>query len=1076
MLFHESAFGWLLYTALLSLVVLALGSGAMLLCRQPARRLRIIGLTLAGCLLAPFLGMTPGYPQLSIAWLVPQRPTTTAPTTAAQPTDAPFILTGADRAPSTDGRRWPAKNLIAADRAVTDHPTISDEILRQPTFRADARREKVMVSASAAPIAESAESPARGGGIGPWLVGLYLLGVATGVAWWLAGIAALARIIRTARAAPPRCRQLLTEIAGRRSDRVRLLVSRLAKQPFASVDLAFHGPRGLRPCSFQPARTVIVLPENLCDDEQAVRWALAHEWTHIAQGDFRMWFTASLVRVLFFYQPLVWWLRRQLRLCQEYVADARASREASQPEDYAEFLTVRAAAGLLPPAMAGLGMGFNKGKSELYRRIIMLVQNRPLESRPPRLWTLSITCAALVLVAALAALTTSPQAVAEDVTHSDGAASSGDTGKSKTPSSNTANASNTSPAQTNGKPPKAKITLESLGFMFSWSGSEEQRKQRNERISQALTSGRFHLVNLEVIQCQICRDVETGKTFKVQRIPRRDGTEIALPRADFGALPPGVKKTSWKEHLETIREGKRELLKLETVNSYTYEMTADDGTKEIFDYGGQEPLEAILKRSANPVSYSGVFTYTESSTPAKPGTTERVIGARPQGNCSLSGKLVSESTGKPIAGASMYIFYRVTFTSIFVTTDQEGAFIFKNIPRGPFSLRSSHNTGYQVAVYNPENSPGKFPCFTLQEGEQRSGIMLKANEACRVTGKIRDEQGNVPSNTERLSVYAWSKVGDGEKYSLEQGFVKPNGSYIIDGLSNKPVYVMVTNWQSQRQGEGYPGIYAPDTFFRDEAKLVTFDKSRYVDGVNITRRRTGGLVLEGDVRNEQGEPIPEAFVVVHHQDMHFDRVTAYTDAQGHYAIQGLGDGEVLVHVDAMHRGFVQSRVPITLEKKTPKVRHDFVLHRGATISGKLVDEEGNEWPIGQSNGEAGVVEGSQKPKWGYGWSGLPNKFGVSGVDRDRDGCFYPGDGDYDRSDMLFPTRSTFVFPSMKPGRTLIKFSPQMEGQKVLKILYNSQDVLKSGIDTKPGQEIKDVAIVIGKESAAGSTGTASPDK
>ena len=154
----------------------------------------------------------------------------------------------------------------------------------------------------------------------------------------------------------PRCRQLFAEIAGRRSARrVRLLTSRLAKQPFASLGVAVQVWR----------RAVIVLPESLCDDEQAARWALAHEWTQIKQGDFRAGFVAGLARVLFFYQPLVWWLRRQLRLCQDYVADARASRQASQPEDYAEFLIDRAAAGSLHPATIGLGMGFSKGKSDL---------------------------------------------------------------------------------------------------------------------------------------------------------------------------------------------------------------------------------------------------------------------------------------------------------------------------------------------------------------------------------------------------------------------------------------------------------------------------------------------------------------------------------------------------------------------------------------------------------------------------------------------------------------------------------------------------------------------------------------
>ena len=68
------------------------------------------------------------------------------------------------------------------------------------------------------------------------------------------------------------------------------------------------------------------------------------------------------------------------------------------------------------------------------------------------------------------------------------------------------------------------------------------------------------------------------------------------------------------------------------------------------------------------------------------------------------------------------------------------------------------------------------------------------------------------------------------------------------------------------------------------------------------------------MRDAAGKPVPEAFVVVHRRDMLFDFVTAYTDAQGHYQIQGLGDGEFLVHVDAVHRGLVRTRTPIDLAK------------------------------------------------------------------------------------------------------------------------------------------------------------------
>jgi beta-lactamase regulating signal transducer with metallopeptidase domain len=1201
----ESLCWWLAYSALLSLLVLVLGSGATLLCRQPARRLRIIELTLAGCLLAPLLGLLPGYPQLSVAW----------------------HRSESHQQHDELSRQYVFQPSTAAE-SVVEPMASQPDVVRHPIADPPS---PVIAAPTETPLA-----PAHELNLGQWLVGLYLAGVAIGLAWWLLGLTALLRIVRGARVAPPRCKRLLAEIAGRRGVRVRLLASRLAKQPFASVGMAVQLPSKRVPWP----RPVIVLPKNLCDDEQAVRWALAHEWTHIEQRDFRAWFVAGLVRVLFFYQPLVWWLRRQLRLCQDFVADARASREAAEPEDYAEFLAARAAGGLLHPAMVGLGMGFSK--SELYRRVVMLVQNRPLESRPPRLWTVSVTCFAMALIGVAAALTASPPAAAQGETPAEveaapaspnhsavakkidvtmgpsqfakgdkitiqevwseqGTLTKGDTvtvkgtytlksqpnatlafwitqdandpidygggattpikagtasfeikrvltskghlhlafsGKHETfgtvyfgtkpqvaeiahgkPDAKDADKRPTGSAA----PAKAKLTLDSLGFMTmssgpgndeetgkllkekkyelvktfdsnigkqyvyrftypdgrhvnrnfptaldgvtSWADYEKKDKQREERrskhISEALTSGRFRLLDLDVMQLHVCRDVASGKEFKVQRIGRGDQSEIALPRVDLGTLPSGVQQTSWQEHLQAIRDGKRQLLKLETVNDYTYEMTGDDGTKEIFGYGGQEPLEEIIKRKDKLKSSSGAIAVRTHSTSRKHDATEDVIGDRPKGNCSLGGKLLSESTGKPIAGAKMYMFYLKTYAAIFVHTDKDGEFIIKDIPKGPYSFRSSHTAGYQDAVYDPDHKSGQLPEFTLKDGEQRLDLVLKAKEACRVSGKIVDENGNVPSNIQEMVACAWFK-NDRDYYTLAHGSVKPDGSYVIDGLGGKPVYVMAKDYHTEDKGGGLPPIYALSTFFRGEARLITFDKSRHVDGVNITLRKTGGLVLEGTVRDENGKPIPEAFVVVHHRDMLFDRVTAYTDSEGRYELQGLGDGEVLVHVDAIHRGFVRTRVPIVLEKKAPAVQRDFTLHRGVSISGKLVDQDGKEWQIGRSYGGVHVTSNLKKPHEGPSWSGLPNKFGVQSVRETGSDVFYiPGEGDYDVDNMVFPTSSTFLFPSVKPGHTRITFSPQAEGQEVVKILCNGKDILKSGITTKPGDEIKDVTIVIG---------------
>lgn len=134
-----------------------------------------------------------------------------------------------------------------------------------------------------------------------------------------------------------------------------------------------------------------------------------------------------------------------------------------------------------------------------------------------------------------------------------------------------------------------------LEDVTSWEDYQEKQKkqeeQRREKINQAIAAGRFRLINVGVLQVHLCRDVESGQVFKIQRIAQPDGKDIAFPRQDGAGAPPSVKRGTWQEHLQAIRDGRRELLGMETVNDYTYEMTSDDGAKLLFTYGGDKPLK-----------------------------------------------------------------------------------------------------------------------------------------------------------------------------------------------------------------------------------------------------------------------------------------------------------------------------------------------------------------------------------------------------------------------------------------------------------------------------------------------------
>ncbi|MEJ7640003.1 MAG: hypothetical protein WKF75_19040 [Singulisphaera sp.] len=108
------------------------------------------------------------------------------------------------------------------------------------------------------------------------------------------------------------------------------------------------------------------------------------------------WNLACLAGLVLFYQPLFWWLRRQLRLCQDYLADARAAA-AGSAEDYAAFLVRLARVRNSGPAIPALGIGDRR--SNLSRRVIMLVQDHePLEHRCRTAWSLSTASAAVAVI------------------------------------------------------------------------------------------------------------------------------------------------------------------------------------------------------------------------------------------------------------------------------------------------------------------------------------------------------------------------------------------------------------------------------------------------------------------------------------------------------------------------------------------------------------------------------------------------------------------------------------------------------------------------------------------------------
>jgi hypothetical protein len=133
--------------------------------------------------------------------------------------------------------------------------------------------------------------------------------------------------------------------------------------------------------------------------------------------------------------------------------------------------------------------------------------------------------------------------------------------------------------------------------------SIDLERRRNEAVRQAIAEGRFRLIDMEPLLVHVCQDKVSGLKIDVLRVERPDGRDIAWatesPQSATAPSSIGY-QSAWKDHLKAVSEGKRELLDVRIVRHYSYEVTLADGTKTVFVYGGDSPLEKMTRKPTGP--------------------------------------------------------------------------------------------------------------------------------------------------------------------------------------------------------------------------------------------------------------------------------------------------------------------------------------------------------------------------------------------------------------------------------------------------------------------------------------------
>jgi|GEM_PF-4700562 len=285
------------------------------------------------------------------------------------------------------------------------------------------------------------------------------------------------------------------------------------------------------PVAFGWMKPTIILPGRFSEEfgpaeRQAI---LAHEIAHLANRDPFWHLVAEIVLALHWWNPFVWWARRQFRMASEQCADVASAVLSEGPEALATSL-VRLGAKLQGrQPFAGFGVEGSGFRSNLGRRVERLLADEPIVWR-------KATCRKYLVAsctgsAALVALATGAGFLIQAEAASAAPLTFGDSVRSAWKSSPSALALSAAANRDNGSTPRAaSVSLEQLRSTQPTSTGE----QGAAAVSQVRVESRF--LEAPASQELLDRLMRAGQDWNLR--PAKEAIEN-LPN-----LPSGTKNTA----------------------------------------------------------------------------------------------------------------------------------------------------------------------------------------------------------------------------------------------------------------------------------------------------------------------------------------------------------------------------------------------------------------------------------------------------------------------------------------------------------------------------------------------------
>jgi protocatechuate 3,4-dioxygenase beta subunit len=411
------------------------------------------------------------------------------------------------------------------------------------------------------------------------------------------------------------------------------------------------------------------------------------------------------------------------------------------------------------------------------------------------------------------------------------------------------------------------------------------------------------------------------------------------------------------------------------------------------------------------------------------------------GTARIRGHVYAAENGTPLRRARVQLFAQEMREQRSTSTDEKGAYEFKDLPAGRFNVSASKGSFVSLQFGQTRPMQGGTPLQVL-DGQTIEKVDFALPRGAVITGRVVDEFGEPVADVQVFPMQ--SRYAQGRRRLMPMGRnaqTNDIGEYRIFGLSPGEYYVSATMRNTSFGGDsddhsGYAPTYYPGTPNGAEAQRVAVALGQSVSEINITLVATRTSKITGTVTDSQGRPVAQGFVNAMPRGtggMFFGPAGGGQIRDGAFTLSGVAPGDYTLRANFGNTDGNGGR---------PEFATALVSVSGDDISGVRLTATQLVTATGRIVVLDAAAAQSLKP---------PIRINATPVNPDDQTMGMGGGNATVKDDFTFEMK-------VPPGQFRLFVGGPMPGWTVHAIRQNGLDVTDSGIDFAPGRDASGIEI------------------